>query len=215
MWTCPLYSIKQHHRCYYRIVVANSKKMGNSELQETLKSYFPILEEESLNDIVTHSSYLKSTKGTQLISEGKRHHYIYLIVKGSVKSYYSKESKEVCVWFSLENEIIGTTSTIQGGASKETLELLEDSELIKLNIEKIKELAQTDLSISNLLNNLWEEHAIFLEERLYQLQFMNSHDRYKVLIKNTPEILQRVSLRDIASFIGVSRETLSRIRAKK
>ena len=197
------------------IVVANSKIMGNSELQETLKSYFPILEEESLNDIVKHSSYLKSTKGTQLISEGKRHHYIYLIVKGSVKSYYSKESKEVCVWFSLENEIIGTTSTIQGGASKETLELLEDSELIKLNIEKIKELAQTDLSISNLLNNLWEEHAIFLEERLYQLQFMNSHERYKVLIKNTPEILQRVSLTDISSFLGLSRETLSRIRAKK
>jgi CRP-like cAMP-binding protein len=206
---------KSWSRRIYETVVANSKIMGNSELQETLKSYFPILEEESLNDIVKHSSYLKSTKGTQLISEGKRHHYIYFIVKGSVKSYYSKESKEVCVWFSLENEIIGTTSTIQGGASKETLELLEDSELIKLNIEKIKELAQTDLSISNLLNNLWEEHAIFLEERLYQLQFMNSHERYKVLIKNTPEILQRVSLTDIASFLGLSRETLSRIRAKK
>lgn len=189
--------------------------MGDSELQETLKSYFPILEEESLNDLVKHSSYLKSTKGTQLISEGKRHHYIYLIVKGSVKSYYSKESKEVCVWFSLENEIIGTTSTIQGGASKETLELLEDSELIKLNIEKIKELTQTDLSISHLLNNLWEEHAIFLEKRLYQLQFMNSHERYKALIKNTPEILQRISLTDIASYLGVSKETLSRIRAKK
>ena len=206
---------KSWSRRIYETVVANSKIMGNSELQETLKSYFPILEEESLNDIVKHSSYLKSTKGTQLISEGKRHHYIYFIVKGSVKSYYSKESKEVCVWFSLENEIIGTTSTIQGGASKETLELLEDSELIKLNIEKIKELAQTDLSISNLLNNLLEEHAIFLEERLYKLQFMNSHERYKVLIKNTPEILQRVSLTDVASFLGLSRETLSRIRAKK
>jgi CRP-like cAMP-binding protein len=189
--------------------------MNNSELEETLKFYFPNIKEESLNTIAKHSSYLKSTKGTTLIPEGKRHHYIYLIVKGSVKSYYLKKSKEVCVWFSLENEIIGTTSTIQGGASKETLELLEDSELIKLNIEKIKELAQTDLSISNLLNNLWEEHAIFLEERLYQLQFMNSHERYKVLIKNTPEILQRVSLTDIASFLGLSRETLSRIRAKK
>ena len=133
--------------------------MDNSELQETLKSYFSILEEGALSDIVKYSSYLKSTKGTKLISEGKRHHYIYLIVKGSVKSYYSKESKEVCVWFSLENEIIGTTSTIQGDASKETIELLEDSELIKLNIEKIKELTQTDLSISNLLNDLWEEHA--------------------------------------------------------
>ncbi len=189
--------------------------MDNSKLQETLQSYFPNLEEGSLNTILKYSSYLKSIKGTKLISEGKRHHYIYLIIKGSVKSYYSKDSKEVCVWFSLENELIGTISTIQGDTSKETIELLEDSELIKLNIEKIKELTQTDLSISNLLNKLWEEHATFLEERLYQLQFMNSHERYQALIKDTPEILQRVSLTDIASFLGMSRETLSRIRAKK
>ncbi len=189
--------------------------MDNSELKETLYSYFPIMEEGALNVIVKHSSYLKSTKGTKLIYEGKIHDYIYLIIKGSVKSYYSKDSKEVCVWFSLENEIIGTTSTIQGDTSKETIELLEDSELIKLNIEKIKELTQKDLSISNVLNSLWEEHATFLEERLYQLQFMNSQERYKALIKDNPEILQRVSLTDIASFLGVSRETLSRIRAKK
>jgi CRP-like cAMP-binding protein len=44
---------------------------------------------------------------------------------------------------------------------------------------------------------------------------MNSQERYKALIKDSPEILQRVSLTDIASFLGVSRETLSRIRAKK
>ena len=80
--------------------------MDNSELQETLQSYLPILEEGSLNAIVKYSSYLKCTKGTKLISEGKRHRYIYLIIKGSVKSYYLKDSKEVCMWFSLENEII-------------------------------------------------------------------------------------------------------------
>lgn len=205
----------QKSTLHSRAVVANSKKMDNSKLQETLRSYFPILEERALNAILKHSSYLKSTKGAKLISEGKRHLYIYLIIKGSVKSYYSKDSKEVCVWFSFENEIIGTTSTIQGYASKETIELLEDCELIKLNIEKIKELTQTNLSISNLLNDLWAEHTIFLEKRLYQLQFMNSYERYTALINDNPEIMQRVSLTDIASFLGVSRETISRIRAKK
>ena len=80
--------------------------MEKSEIQEKLQSYFSVIEEGSLNAIVKHSSFLKSIKGTKLISEGERHHYIYLIMKGSVKSYYSKDSKEVCVWFSLENEII-------------------------------------------------------------------------------------------------------------
>ena len=53
------------------------------------------------------------------------------------------------------------------------------------------------------------------EEKLYQLQFMSSEERYKALINATPVILQKVSLTDIASYLGVSRETVSRIRAKK
>ncbi|MFB1012266.1 MAG: hypothetical protein QMC68_00810, partial [Bacteroidia bacterium] len=60
--------------------------MYKSELQEKLKSFFPNLEDESLNALMKHSSYLKSTKGTKLISEGKRHNYFYIILKGGVKS---------------------------------------------------------------------------------------------------------------------------------
>ena len=187
----------------------------DSEIEKTVKKYFPNLKGESLNIVIKHSSYLKSNKGEKLILEGKRHHYFYLIVEGSVKSFYAKESKEVCTWFAFENEFIGTTSTLQGLPSNESVQLLEDSVFIRFNTQKINELTQTYLSISHLLTNLWEEHATFLEERLYQLQFLNSHERYKALIKDTPEILQRVSLTDIASFLGVSRETLSRMRAKR
>jgi CRP-like cAMP-binding protein len=184
--------------------------MDKSELQETLISYFPGLDEDSLNAFVKHSSYLEPTKGKVLISEGKRHHYFYLIIKGSAKSYYSKESRDVCTWFAFENETIGTITTYQGYQSKETIELLEDSELIKFNIEKIKELMSTDLSISLLINNLIIEHTLWVEERLYQLQFTSSEERYKTLLETTPEIMQRVSLTDIASYLGVSRETLNK-----
>ncbi|MFT6199594.1 MAG: CRP-like cAMP-binding protein [Vicingaceae bacterium] len=71
--------------------------MNISELRETLKSHFPHLAEESLNAFVNHASYLKATKGAKLIFEGKRHHYTYFILKGGVKSYYSKNSKEACM----------------------------------------------------------------------------------------------------------------------
>ena len=97
--------------------------------------------------------------------------------------------------------------------SKETVELLEDSEFIRLNIEKIKERSLTDLSISNLLADLILEHALCIEEKLYQLQFMSSQERYKMLRETAPEIFQKVSLTDIASYLGMSRETLSRIKS--
>ena len=79
----------------------------------------------------------------------------------------------------------------------------------------MNELTQTNLKMCQLLNSLWAEHSLFLESRLRLLQFVNSQDRLSALIKYNSEILQRVSLTDIASFLGVSREILSRIRAKK
>jgi len=161
-----------------------------------------------------HATYLKCTTGTKLIAEGKQHDYFYLILYGSVKSYYHKESKEVCLWFAFENEVVSTIKTFEGEPSNETIELLEDSNLIQLKTEPIKKLAQIDLSISHWITELITDHALFLEERLYNLQFLTSQERYKALIKIAPEILQKVSLTDIASYLGVSRETLSRIRAK-
>lgn len=196
-------------------LLSENEKKNMSVLKENIISIFPNLDEQSIDRIIPHTTYLKCTKGTKLISEGKRHHYFYLILDGAVKSYYQKESKEVCLWFAFENEIVSTIKTFEGKSSNETIELLEDSNLIRFKTDPIKELAKIDLSISHWLMELITNHAIFLEERLYNLQFMNSQERYKALIKFVPEILQKVSITDIASFLGVSRETLSRIRAKK
>jgi CRP-like cAMP-binding protein len=189
--------------------------MNKSALRAYLKSIFPHLDEYAIDAILLHATYLTCTKGTKLICEGKRHPYFYLIRDGSVKSYYQKDSKEICLWFAFENEVVSTIKTFEGEPSNETIELLEDSKLIRFKTEPIKELAQIDLSISHWIIGLITDHAVFLEERLYGLQFMTSQERYEALIEVAPEILQKVSLTDIASFLGVSRETLSRIRAKK
>lgn len=189
--------------------------MNNSELSKIIESNFQNIDKETIDNFIKLSSFIELNKGTELISEGKRHHYFYLIVKGGVKSYYAKESKEVCTWFAFENEIIGTTSTLQGLPSNESIQLLEDSILIRFNTQKMNELTQTNLKMCQLLNSLWTEHSLFLESRLRLLQFANCQERLEALIKYNSDILQRVSLTDIASFLGVSRETLSRIRAKK
>ena len=186
--------------------------MNNSELLARLAIQFPNLDIGPLNLIAKCSSYTELKKGTKLISEGNRHGYFYLVLTGGVKSYYNKDSKEVCTWFSFENEIIATTSTLKDKPSKETIELIEDSTFIKFQSKKVIELAHTNLQLSNLLIELWAEHAIFIEQRLYLMQFMTSEERYKTLLDSFPEIFQRVSLTDIASFLGISRETLSRIR---
>lgn len=189
--------------------------MNSTEIQAVIQSHFSSLKQDSIIAFAKHSSFLYAKKGTKLIDEGKRHHNFYLILTGSVKAYYTKEIKEVCSWFAFENEVVATIRTFNGLASNETVVLLEDSTLIQVKTEAIKKLAVTNLDVSHLINDIITEHAVFLEEKLYQLQFMSSEERYNALIKVAPEILQKVSLTDIASFLGVSRETLSRIRGKK
>ena len=98
--------------------------------------------------------------------------------------------------------------------SNETIKLLEHSEFIRINTKKFNNLAETKISVSRLINDLIIEHAVFLEELLY-LQSMSGKERYETLIKGEPQVLQRVSLTDLASFLGMSRETLSRIRSNQ
>lgn len=189
--------------------------MNSTEIEEIIKSHFPVINKDSVIAFAKFSSFLNFKKGKKLIYEGKKHHSFYLILKGSAKAYYTKETKEVCSWFAFENEVIATIKTFNGLPSNETIVLLEDSKLLQFKTESIKELANTNLDVSHLLNYIITEHAVFLEEKLYQLQFMSSEERYKALINMAPEILQKVSLTDIASYLGVSRETLSRIRRNK
>ena len=187
--------------------------MNKSEIIIFLKSLYSYLESNTLSEIAGFCDYLKLSKGTELIQERKRHGYFYFITKGSVKSYYLHEGNEICTWFAFEKEMVSTIKTFEGLTSNETIELLEDSEFIRINTEAFKSLTGTKASLSRLINELIIGHAIFLEELLY-LQSKPGKVRYEILIKAEPQLLQRVSLTDLASFLGLSRETLSRIRSK-
>ena len=187
--------------------------MQNEKTLELIRNIYPTLNDDILEQLSTCTELLKLPKGTKLFTEGKRHPYFYFIIKGAAKAYYLKDGKAVCSWFAAENDIVGNMSAHRGGVSNETIELLEDAELISFHIHGINELAKNSLAISHFIIEILYEEINYLEKRIYDLQFVSSSERYKRLLEEAPEILQRVSLTDIASYLGVSRETLSRIRA--
>lgn len=187
--------------------------MNNSAIKKHLLELFN-LDNDAIHQILDFSEYMEYKKGDILIQEGKRHPYFYFIIKGAVKSYYHIEDREICSWFAFENEMVATIKTFAGETSNETIELLEDTTFIKIQTEKFKKLADNDLTWSHIMSALISSHAIFLEDRI-KLQFMPGKERYNKLIQSEPQILQRVSLTDISSFLGMSRENLSRIRSEK
>jgi hypothetical protein len=91
---------------------------------------------------------------------------------------------------------------------------MENSKLISINLKQIKPLMLSNVQIANFINAIIEEYALFLEEKVYFSQMMSSMDKYLVLLEQEPQLFQRIPLTYIASFLGISRETLSRLRAK-
>ena len=172
------------------------------------------LTDQTKAEICSHLSILKLKKKHVIINENQRHDFAYFVIKGAVRSYYLKDGIEVNTWFALENDMVGSLQNFNNNPSRETIELIEDCTLIAINIKKINPLMLSNIQIANFINAIIEEYALFLEDKLYFSQMMNSIDKYLTLLDKEPQLLQRIPLTYIASFLGITRETLSRLRAK-
>ena len=93
------------------------------------------------------------------------------------------------------------------------IEAIEDCEIIQLSKEGQDLLRRTNLEISNLILGFYSRSLILSQKRMESLQFETASNRYQNLIENQPNILNKVPLQHIASFLGITQETLSRIRA--
>ena len=188
--------------------------MIKTELSRKIVSYLAGLSDETYDVFMEFAIIKEYPKGKILIEHGKKNEFVFFLISGSAKSYNYKDSKQICLWFAFESDCIATIRSLDDLISQETVELLEDSELIQIKLGDLMTLSNQFTSISSLILQLLKEHILFLEYKLNGLQFMTSEERYDKLIRDFPEVLQRVSLTDIASYLGLSRETLSRIRRK-
>lgn len=173
-----------------------------------------VLRESTRVEVCRHLSILNLAKKDILIREGQQHDFAYFVIKGAVRSYYLKDGIEVNTWFAFENDMVGSLHNFKGNPSRETIELVENSTLVSINIRNIKSLMFSNSQIAIFINAIIEDYALFLEDRIYFSQMMSSIDRYLVLLEKEPHIFQRIPLTYIASYLGISRETLSRLRAK-
>ena len=172
------------------------------------------LTENTKEEICKFLAVLELSKKHVLIKENQGHDFAYFVIKGAVRSYYLKDGVEVNTWFALENDMVGSLHNLKDNPSRETIQLLENSTLISINLKQVKALMFSNIQIANFINAIIEDYALFLEDKIYFSQMMSSADKYRILLEKNPQLIQRIPLTYIASFLGISRETLSRLRAK-
>ncbi|WP_159468709.1 Crp/Fnr family transcriptional regulator [Dyadobacter sp. 3J3] len=184
-------------------------------MENTIKKISQLsLIEDSLSDFIVLLEKVEYPKGHILIKAGRVERSVYFIEKGIARAYLDKDDKEITFWFGSESDILlSYNSFFVSQPGYESIELLEDSVLYKISNDILQNLYNNNLQLANWGRKLVESELIKTEERFISRQFKTAAERYKDFINSQPAILQRVQLRHIASYLGISQVTLSRIRA--
>jgi CRP-like cAMP-binding protein len=155
------------------------------------------------------------SKNEYLLTEGKTCNQLYFLQQGALRGFYTLDGKEITHWFAFENDFVTSFhSFITQQPSVENIQLLEGCTLWAITKEKHSSLFNQYHDIERLVRIAYEKYYIRLEERFINAQFKTATERYEQLLQQTPHIIERVSLGHIASYLGISQETLSRIRSK-
>ena len=146
---------------------------------------------------------------------GKKHGVHFFIKKGIVRAYTSVDGKEITFWVGKEGAtIVSMKGYVNDEPGYETMELMEDSVLYVLERKKLKELFSEDLHIANWGRRYAEMELLATEERLISMLSAIASERYKELLEKEPDLLQRLPLGNIATYLGITQASLSRIRAQ-
>jgi CRP-like cAMP-binding protein len=189
----------------------------NKELLDKLAGFFPQpLDREGFENISRITVFKEFPSGTVLLNAGDIAMQVFMVIKGCLRSYFIKENGiEVTSQFFVEGQMVSSIeSAMTGIPSRSNIDAIEDSLIGIVQMKDFLNLAQEDgrakdqfigVLLSKLLNYM-NLHASFILD--------NPEKRYKKLVQDNPELVSRLPQQYIASYLGITPVSLSRIRAR-
>jgi CRP-like cAMP-binding protein len=185
-------------------------------LIEKIKSLIPLSlgAEEYLISI---SKEKKVPKGEILIREGQAVNKIFFVTDGCLRSYCTnKNGKDHTLLFAIKNWWISDYIAIHNNEyATLTIECLTDSTIIEFNAKKLDEMLSLFPEFERFQRHNLERHVISLQKRILNQLQLSALERYDLFLAQYPDIEQFTRNYHIASYLGITQESLSRIRVEK
>ena len=170
------------------------------------------LTEQAMEDLTNKFKFKQVKKGERLLLQGQVCRHIFFVSKGCLRLYYIANEVEITVWFSFENNsTIEFSSFLSEEPSDYFIEAIEDSDILSISKSELTKLYKKHPELEGIIRVFWEDVILNLLKRFTALQKDDAEKRYLNLMSQ-PKYLQRIPQKYLASYIGVTPTSLSRIR---
>lgn len=190
--------------------------MNIEQIVKNIELHFSSLTKECNNELKEVSKILILDKETKIVKEGQFADKTYFIAQGSARAFYLKDDKDITDWFAFENNFISSiNSFFLNIPSPHFIEVTEPSILLEISRENVMLLSDKYKEFDRLGKIIVTQTMLQLQQRIVSMQFETAHQKYENLLRIRPDITQRMALTHIASYLGITLETLSRVRSPK
>ncbi len=188
-------------------------------MMETFKnqlSALATLSDKELDDIADLAFIKELNAGEYWFHPGMIAQHVAFIYKGYLRKYFIVDGNEKTDFFYFENSFTGDLPSILAKKPCQSFNIaMEPTTLLALPFEKLNEMALKSFNIEHMLRQFVEKGFISYYNRATAFLLQSPTERYRDLVAQTPEIVQRATQYHIASYLGITPQHLSRIRAAK
>lgn len=154
-------------------------------------------------------------KGEHIVREGERNSSLYLVAQGIWRGHYLRDGVDISLWFASEGDtLFSSWSYVADRPSLTSIEAISDSTVFRISKQKMETFFASSIAFANIGRIIFERQFLDMENWMINGGAAQAKQRYLALLEQNPELLQHVPLKHIASYLMITPQSLSRIRAE-
>ena len=186
-----------------------------------MKTFSEILHEKyglsasESEQLLAQMERLTYRKGEHIVREGERNSSLYLVAQGIWRGHYLRDGVDISLWFASEGDtLFSSWSYVADRPSLTSIEAMSDSTVFRISKQKMETFFAFSIAFANIGRVIFERQFLDMENWMINGGAAQAKQRYLALLEQNPELLQHVPLKHIASYLMITPQSLSRIRAE-